>query len=105
MVGERSRVSIMLSTHAQEAEGLGIIRMACHDAITKRCEHPLPFGIVSDMLHIDDTIQFYALQRSRSIVMWKQCFAHATDILRIEHRLDAIQCIIGGRYPVLRRVE
>src|SRR5258708_37199899 len=98
MVGERSRLGILFGTHPQEAEGLGIIVLACHDSITKRCEHPLPFGIVSDMLHIDGTIQFYALQCSRSIVMWKQCFARATDILRVEHHLATIQSIASGRY-------
>src|SRR2546425_9307251 len=105
MVGERSRLGILFGTHPQEAEGLGIIGLACHDSITKSCEHPLPFGIVGDMLHVDRTIQFYALQCSRLIVAWKQCFACATDILWIEHRLDAIQSIISGRYPVLCRVQ
>src|SRR5712692_10284265 len=105
MLCERSRVGILFGTHPQEAEGLGIIVLACHDSITKRCEHPLSFGIVSDMLHIDGTIQLYALQSPRPIVPWKQCFARAIDILRIEHRLDAIQSIVGGRYSVLRRAQ
>src|SRR3989442_539856 len=105
MVGERSRLGILFGTHAQQPEGLGIISMACHDSITKCCEHPLPFGIVSDMLHINTTIQFYALQCSRSIVTWMKCFARATDILWIEHHLDTIQRIVGERYSVLRRVQ